>query len=292
MGPQHVQQFLNDLLKKPKAARKTKPQTDQTGEDVSLAAIEPQEFLSPKTVKHCRDVLRAALNVAMKWNLVVRNAAALATIPTIRRRKPQIFDEAQARAFLESIFGHRLEALFWLALCIGPREGELLGLQWTDFDFAKGKVYLARSLQRVKPEEEKKSRLELLPTKTEDSERGVWLPHIVLEKVLAHRTRQQEEREFAGSAWRETGMVFTTSTGTMLDARNMLREYYRLRGRTQVPKIRSHDLRHFGRHHSENGRHPRPSNSKTVRACLGAYHARYLHALDARRGEGRRRENR
>jgi integrase len=86
--------------------------------------------------------------------------------------------------------------------------------------------------------------LELLPTKTEDSERGIWLPQIVLEKVLAHRTRQEEERKIGGSAWRDTGMVFTTGIGTMLDARNMLREYYRLRDRIQLPQIRFHDLRH------------------------------------------------
>ena len=39
-------------------------------------------------------------------------------------------------------------------------------------------------------------------------------------------------------------MVFTTSIGTMLDARNMLREYSRLRDHAQLPKIRFHDLRH------------------------------------------------
>jgi hypothetical protein len=66
-------------------------------------------------------------------------------------------------------------------------------------------------------------------------------PH---ERVLTHRTRQDEERKLAGSAWRGSGMVFTTRIGTMLDARNMLREYYRLRGQAQLLKIRFHDLRH------------------------------------------------
>ena len=63
-------------------------------------------------------------------------------------------------------------------------------------------------------------------------------------KVLAHRARQEEERKLAGSKWRDTNMVFTTRIGTPLDARNMLRVYYRLRDRAQLPKIRFHDLRH------------------------------------------------
>ena len=109
------------------------------------------------------------------------------------------------------------------------REVELLGLQWTDFDFDKESVTIQRSLVR---------------TKTEESDRGIWVPKLVLERVLAHRTRQDEERQLAGSAWRETGMVFTTHKGTLLEPRNMLREYYRLRDRAQLPKIRFHDLRH------------------------------------------------
>jgi integrase len=218
--PQHVQQLVNDLSNKPKPLRK-KDRPDGPGEE--LTPLEPQ-VLSSRTVKRCRDVLRAALHVAMKWNLVSRNAAALVTVPTTRKRKAQAFDRTQAGAFLEAIYGDRLEALFWLALCIGPREGELLGLQWTDFNFENGRVYLIRSLQRVKRPGEKRSHLQLLPTKTEGSERGLWLPQILLEKVLCHRTRQEEERKLAGSAWHETSMVFTTRIGTMLDARNILRE--------------------------------------------------------------------
>ncbi len=201
------------------------------------------ECLSQRTVKHCRDVLRAALNVAMKWNLVSRNAAALAAVTNPRKAKPHFYDESQA-IFLEAISGDRLETLFWLALCLGPREGELLGLQWTDFDFEKETVTIQRSLQRILREGEKKSHLELVQTKTQDSDRSIWVPKLVLERVLAHRSRQDDERALAGKAWRETGMVFTAHKGTLLEPRNMLREYYRLRDRAQLPKIRFHDLRH------------------------------------------------
>ena len=54
------------------------------------------------------------------------------------------------------------KALFWLALCLGAREGELLGLQWTDFDFEKETVSVRRSVQRTNREGEKKSHLELV----------------------------------------------------------------------------------------------------------------------------------
>ena len=243
LGPQHVQQFIKDMLKKSKPPRRKNKNAEGSVESQAMVPPAPPVCYSTSTVKHCRDALRAALNVAMEWNLVSRNVAALAKIKS-RKRKPHIYDESQARIFLDAISGDRLEALFWLALCLGPREGELLGLQWPDFDFEKRTVKILRSLQRIKRKGEKTGHLELIETKTEDSDRSDCLPQIVLEKLLTHRSRQEEERKLAGSAWHDTGMVFNTRKGTLLDPRNMLREYYRLRDRAQLPKIRFHDLRH------------------------------------------------
>jgi integrase len=95
--------------------------------------------------------------------------------------------------------------------------GEILGLKWSDFDFEAGKVQILRSLQRLKRRGESTSRLELVATKTEESDRSMWLPQIIIEKVLTHQRRQEEERKLGGSVWVDTGMVFTTRRGTMLD---------------------------------------------------------------------------
>jgi integrase len=231
---EQVQQMVNTLLAKVK--RNPGKNADSTS-DASL------ETLSPRTVKHCRDTLRAALNVAIEWNVIARNPAAHITVKQ-QRRRAAIYDEKQSAAFLEAIYGERLEALYWLALCLGPREGEILGVKWADFDFEAGKVQLLRSLQRVKQRGEKKTHLELVPTKTEESDRSVWLPQIVIEKVLAHQRLQEEERKLAGTEWAETGMVFTTRKGTMLEPRNLQRDFSRIRDRSKLPRIRFHDLRH------------------------------------------------
>jgi integrase len=234
LTPEHVQRMINALLVKPKRT---------TRKDGSRKARATPETLSSSTVKSCRDTLRAALNVALEWNLIARNPAASVAIRQSRRR-PTIYDETEAAKFIEAIYGERLEALYWLALCLGSREGEILGLNWKDFDFEAGKVQLRRSLQRVKRPGERKSHLDLVGTKTAESDRSVWLPRIVVEIMLAHRQRQSEERIFAGSGWVETGMVFTTAKGTPLEPRSMLRDYHRIRDRARLTRIRFHDLRH------------------------------------------------
>ncbi len=53
-----------------------------------------------------------------------------------------------------------------------------------------------------------------------------------------------EERLLAGSRWQDSGLVFTTSIGTPLDARNVSRHFHTLRDAAGLPWLRFHDLRH------------------------------------------------
>jgi integrase len=68
-----------------------------------------------------------------------------------RHRSPerQPFTAEEARALLASTDGGRLAALYWLALALGLRRGELLGLRWQDLDLDAATLRVARSLQRT-----------------------------------------------------------------------------------------------------------------------------------------------
>src|SRR5262249_5671218 len=118
---------------------------------------------------------------------------------------------------------------------------------------------VTQALQRVKKPGASKGKLELISPKTDGSRRLIELPEVALSSLRAHRQRQQAERRIAGSRWRESGMVFTTSIGTMLDQRNMLRDaFYPImntpdpndpnpdpeKKRKLLPRLRFHDLRH------------------------------------------------
>jgi integrase len=63
--------------------------------------------------------------------------------------------------------------------------------------------------------------------------------------ILArHRAQQQAERLALGAAWPGLDLVFTSTTGTALEPRNVTREWDRLRDRADLPDLRLHDLRH------------------------------------------------
>ena len=207
LGPQHVEQLMAKKL---------------------------AEGLAAQSVVHVRGILRRALGRAVKHQLLIRNVAALADPPHVARTEMRPLDPAQARTFLELAQGDRLEALWVLAITSGLREGELLGLQWRDVDLEAGTVAVNRSLQRFG------GKLQLVEPKTEKSRRRNPIPRMTVEALRSHRSRQVA----AGRPPLPTGFVFTSTTGTPLEPRNMVRLFKSLLRRAGLPDVRFHDLRH------------------------------------------------
>jgi integrase len=194
--------------------------------------------LSPRTVAYGRVVLRRALGQALKWGMVARNVASLVDPPRTTKAEIQPLTPTQARAFLETVQGHRLEALFTVAIALGLREGEALGLSWTDVDLTARTLTVRRQLQRID------KRLQLVEPKTEKSRRTIIMPNVVVERLRDHRVRQLEERLAAGEAWEEHGLVFTSRYGTPIHPENMGRTLRPLLAKADCPPQRFHDLRH------------------------------------------------
>ena len=57
----------------------------------------------------------------------------------------QIWEESEISQFFVSILGHRLEALYHLAITTGMRQMELLGLKWEDLDWEKQAIEIKRT---------------------------------------------------------------------------------------------------------------------------------------------------
>jgi len=77
----------------------------------------------------------------------------------------------QARAFLDAAKGERLEALYTVALSLGLRIGEALGLRWQYIDFERRVLTVNRILERIG--RGKARRCKLVEPKTSRSRRTV-----------------------------------------------------------------------------------------------------------------------
>src|SRR5450759_1095993 len=211
LEPRHVQLLLNQKLK---------------------------EAMAPKSVRYIRGTLRNALNQAVRWGLVARNAAALVDGPRVPTYEIQAFTPDEARKFLLAAKGDRLEALYSVALTLGLRQGEALGLRWQDIDVRLGYLRVARQLQRFD------GIFQLVEPKTVRSRRTIVMPHSISKVLGEHRTRQAEERAKSGKGWNEWDLVFTRPDGQPLDGTVVTHQFHRFLDKAGLPQRRFHDLRH------------------------------------------------
>lgn len=214
LAPQHVQAMLNEM-----GAR----------------------GLAPRTILTTRAILRRALNQALKWGLVSRNVATLVDPPRTERYEITTLDPAQAQRFLEAVQDDRLHALYAVALALGLRQGEALGLRWQDVDFDAGTLQVCVALHQARG-----GPARLVEPKTRQSRRTLPLPAPIVPLLRAHRTRQLRERLLAGERWRgeEWGLVFPNSSGGPLATRTLHTQFKAKLARAGLPDIRFHDLRH------------------------------------------------
>lgn len=199
--------------------------------------------LSGSTVRYCLVVLRMALDQACKLDLIPRNVAALVDFPKVEHAEIEPYSPEQAQQLIEAAKGHRLGALFSVALAVGLRKGEALALKWSAIDIERGTLAVRLALQRIKMPGEKKGHL-ILKEPKRSSRRTINLPQVCVSALLQHRAMQEQERHLAGTRWKESDYVFTTGIGTPLEPRNLERAYGQILATAGLHHIRIHDLRH------------------------------------------------
>jgi integrase len=178
----------------------------------------------------------------MREEIIARNVAKLVQVPTPKYRVGRGLPVEEARKLLAAARDDRLHALYVLTLYVltlylGLRRAELLGLRWSAVDLDAGTLEVVQTLQRVD------GRLCFMPPKTNYSARTVPLPSICVRALREHREIQRAEREAAGEAWQEYGLIFTTKIGTPIEPDNLRRSWEPLRERLTT-LVRFRDLRH------------------------------------------------
>lgn len=213
-----------------------------------LAQLTPQQVqamlaalgqrLAPRTVLQIRSVLRRALHHALRYGLVTRNVAELTDPPKVRSTPVTPYRLDEARAVLAAVQGDRLEALYTVALSIGLRQAETLGLRWEDVDLERCCLEVRRQLQR------QDGQWVLKAVKSQTSQRTVHLPGFALAALRRHRARQAAERLAAGPGWEDQGLVFCREDGRPVSPRWLLYRWNEVVVRAGVRRIKYHDLRH------------------------------------------------
>jgi integrase len=193
--------------------------------------------VSAATVRYVRALLSTALADGVREDLLGRNVAAAVRLPSPRARF-EPFTASEARKYLRAAREHRHGPLYELALRTGLRQGELLGLRWTDLDLDAGHLTVRRTLARTP------GGATFQDVKTHRSARRITIPRECITALRWYHRRQEADRRQAGEAWRDLGLVFTRPTGGPLDPAYVHRVHQILCELADIRKIRFHDLRH------------------------------------------------
>lgn len=196
--------------------------------------------LSPRSVVHVRAVLRTALNQAIRLDLVSRNVAQLASPPRLDENHSLPLTVAESRAVLSCVRDTDLECIITLAISLGLRQGEILGLRWTDVDFDKGHLHVRNALCRTA------GSYVLAQTKTAKSQRMLALPAGAVASLQRHKVRQRKYRTIAQNEWQEEipDLVFTTFTGRPLHSSTIHHQFNKVLDLCNLPRRPFHALRH------------------------------------------------
>ncbi len=196
---------------------------------------------SVRLVRAVRTTLSAALTMAQREELVTRNVTRLVELPQYVRKEIQPWSLDEAKKFLAITVGDKLSVAFTLLLFYGLRRGEVLGLRWCDVDRGKGVIHVRNQLQRIE------GKLALGPVKTRAGQRDLPLVEII-DMMLEDYRCQQAALRCSQLAWAGSGddqeLVFTTSRGTAIEPRNLLRSFRSICSANGLRVIKLHHLRH------------------------------------------------
>ena len=215
---------------------------------------------SAATAHQAHRTIRTALNEAVRRGHLVQNPASLAKAPRLTEHEVEPFGVEEVQHLLNTAMNSRNGARWAVALALGLRQGEALGLKWSDVDLdarilivrrarlrprwrhgcdgSCGQQHGGRCPQRI-PE-----RTETAETKSRAGRRTVGLPDQLVLLLRQHRVAQAAERKVAAQLWTEGDWLFASPIGAPINPRTDYTEWKRLLAASGVRDARLHDARH------------------------------------------------
>ena len=229
--------------------------------------------LAPRTVHHARRVLIKALGQAVTWERLAKNPAAATTPPKVSRARMTAYDAEQTAALLDAFRQTRMFVPVLLAVMCGLRRGEIAALRWRSVDLE------GRTLAVVESAEQIKGAVQYKEPKSGHA-RTVAMSATVVAELRAHRARQAEEQLRLGLRPAPDSFVVAQVDGTALQPRSLTHEWVRILGKTTLPRIRFHDLRHS--HASQMlaaGVHPKIASERLGHSTIAITLDLYSHVM-------------
>lgn len=204
--------------------------------------------------------LRTALYEATRRGHLAESPAAVAKAPRLSEKEVEPFSVEEVQRILARAIQQPRNGTRWaIALALGLRQGEVLGLRWENIDLDKKSLRVRKSRLRPKYAHgcskpcgkkagycplRKRANEDTDDTKSRAGRRVMGIPVEVVTLLRAHQASQEREKAAAAQLWQEGGWVFTTATGQPLNPSTDYDDWKRLLRDAGVRDSRLHDARH------------------------------------------------
>ena len=212
----------------------------------SMSEPQPKKndkVLSPKSVRNYYSILSGMMNFAVQMELVDSSPCRNIRLPRNQKKEARYYNKDEVALFLqalENISEHELKykAVVYVALFGGLRNGEIMGLNWDDFDENERTISIHRT-RYIK----KGGIYEDVP-KTQKSIREITLPDNVIALLKELKIQQMKEHLILGNKWENSPAIFKNSMGNHMHPNATAKWLRKFLKRNDLPYISMHGLRH------------------------------------------------
>lgn len=184
--------------------------------------------LSKRSVQIIHGTIRRILNQAVTWQLIQRNVCSLVHAPRPDKKAASFYTKEQLNTLLAAVRGHRWELIYILLVYGGFREGEVLGIHVEDCDMVNRAINVRHQVVTIK------GGMIISEPKTKSSRRAITLPVVAFNALRDHLDQLH----------RKQGLIFTTSSGKPISARNFIRHFKQTIQTLGLPDLSVHGIRH------------------------------------------------
>lgn len=205
-----------------------------------------EKDLSAKTVKYIHNVLKVALKSAVDNKLIEDNPCLKAKTPKVPKFKSELLSVSQLQTLLAALEGERYETEIKLAVMLGLRKGEVLGIKISDLNTSKHSLHIQRqvSITRDNTVDKDISYYGIKPLKSESSDRVLFISQDIESLILRKDAYNKAQKKLLGENYHDDGLICCNDDGTVMSPQTLYHAFKRILKRCGLPDIRFHDLRH------------------------------------------------
>lgn len=193
---------------------------------------------SGTTIRYVHNVLHKALGTAVKQLILDKNSADFVEPPKKSNFHSTVLKTNEITVLLKACQNTVIYMPVLLAVSLGLRRGEVLGLKWSDIDYIYNTLNICRTATTYKEE------FVLSDVKTKNSNRTLVLADVIIQALREHKIKQDICAAEFGEGFNPLNLIICARDGSPLSPSVLNKTFKKVLKKSGLPDIRFHDLRH------------------------------------------------